>query len=328
MITCPNCKEPMDDNLQFCTKCGAKLYSEKRFCPSCGAENNAQACFCQNCGLPFSARIAQGEAYAINNQSNNISNYDNALFKLENEYAVVLNNLAGEHTITGLQDCIERLTNLGNYKDAQTILESCKIELSEKVSAIPDYLSNQSKQSKSSQKKNSAKKTVLAILIVCLVGLNGYQFYLYNDLSNDYVEIKETAENQKETNSTQKSKITSLTNENKKLKTKAEYFDDICSFSKSDSIGYSSSNFRSSESVIVVDKNTTNRKFTLTANWSGGGTVSATSSDYSVASVDFDSNNWSTSTKMTIHPYKEGVAKITFSSNVNSKTFCVIIIVV
>ena len=32
-------------------------------------------------------------------------------------------------------------------------------------------------------------------------------------------------------------------------------------------IGYAASNFRSSDSIIVVGKDETNKKFTLTANW-------------------------------------------------------------
>ena len=76
----------------------------------------------------------------------------------------------------------------------------------------------------------------------------------------------------------------------------------------------------------MVDKSETNRKFTLTANWTNGGTVSV---DYSGLSafVSFDNDSWTTSTKMTIEPWREGVTAVTFSNNVDSKTFKVIIIV-
>ena len=126
--------------------------------------------------------------------------------------------------------------------------------------------------------------------------------------------------------STQKSTISSQKTKIASLEKKGDYFDTLCKELSTGNIGYAASNFKSSESVIIVDKNETNRKFTLTANWTNGGTVSV---DYSgsAAWVDFDSNSWTTSTKMTIEPWKEGVTAVTFSNDVDSRTFKVIIIV-
>lgn len=76
----------------------------------------------------------------------------------------------------------------------------------------------------------------------------------------------------------------------------------------------------------MVNINERNRKFTLTANWSTGGTVSVGYSG-KAAAVFFDNDSWTTSTEMTIFPLQEGVTAVTFINDVDSKTFKVLIIV-
>ena len=85
-------------------------------------------------------------------------------------------------------------------------------------------------------------------------------------------------------------------------------------------------NFKSDESVIVVRKNEKDRKFTLTANWPSYGYVDVSYSSYA-ATVSFDKDSWSTSTKMTVNPHSVGATVVTFSNTVNSDTFKILIIV-
>lgn len=141
-----------------------------------------------------------------------------------------------------------------------------------------------------------------------------------NELEKNINSLNTTVSTQKEQINSQKNTITSL-------KVKEQYFDQICYELSSGNIGYASNNFKSNESIIVVGLNETNRKFTLTANWSNGGNVST---DYSgrAASVSFDNSSWYTSTKMTITPNYTGVTAVTFRNDVNSDTFKVLIIVV
>ena len=110
------------------------------------------------------------------------------------------------------------------------------------------------------------------------------------------------------------------------LKKKGNYFDEIVNEMRYGNAGYAAYNFFASDSVIVVSKNDTNRKFTLTANWPNGGTVEV---DYSssAAWVSFDNNEWYTSTKMTVHPESKGVTVVTFSNTVDSNVFKVLIVV-
>ena len=85
---------------------------------------------------------------------------------------------------------------------------------------------------------------------------------------------------------------------------------------------------KSTESVIVVDKNQKGRKFTLVANWPNGGSVSALEdSFFGSARVYFDEDHWNTSTTMTVVPRFEGITTVNFSNDVDSDTFKMIIIV-
>ena len=109
---------------------------------------------------------------------------------------------------------------------------------------------------------------------------------------------------QESTISTQKNKISSL-------QTKADSYDSISSALKSGNIGYAASNFNCSQSIILVKKGET-KKITLTANWTNGGTVSLSFSNYA-ASVDFDQNTWSYSTTLSIKGNSPGVSVVAFS---------------
>lgn len=176
----------------------------------------------------------------------------------------------------------------------------------------------------------NAKKTVpitlLSVLLVASIGLNVMQYFQGKEAVETVATQTTKIEKLEKEVSTQKSTISSQKTKIASLEKKGDYFDTLCKELSTGNIGYAASNFKSSESVIIVDKNETNRKFTLTANWTNGGTVSV---DYSgsAAWVDFDTNSWTTSTKMTIEPWQEGVTAVTFSNDVDSRTFKVIIIV-
>lgn len=110
------------------------------------------------------------------------------------------------------------------------------------------------------------------------------------------------------------------------LRDKATSYNIICQELSSGEYGYASSNFHASESVIVVRKNETGSKFTLTANWPSGGSVRYYSSGVS-ADISFDSNSWQTSTTMTVTPLREGITTFTFSNTVDSSEFKLMVIV-
>lgn len=117
--------------------------------------------------------------------------------------------------------------------------------------------------------------------------------------------------------------ITGLNENIKSLEIKAEYYDAICKELSTGNIGYAADNFCTSEGVIVLSKHETGRSFTLTANWSAGGSVETAYSGNS-AKVSFDEDSWYTSTEMTITPVRNGITTVTFSNSVDSKTFKVL----
>lgn len=204
---------------------------------------------------------------------------------------------------------------------------------------------------KKNQKKWKIASIILIVLVVISLAANAAQFFYHNystadiqaqlDAANKTIAEKDasitsyknkissqtTTINQQKTEiSSLKTEISSLKTVISSLKTKSGYFDDIVSGMRYGNAGYAASNFFSNDSVIVVSKSNSSYKFTLTANWSNGGTVEV---DYSssCAYVTFDNNEWYTSTKMTVHPRSKGVTVATFSNSVNSQTFKVLIIV-
>lgn len=107
---------------------------------------------------------------------------------------------------------------------------------------------------------------------------------------------------------------------------KAEYFDLLQDALSSGNLGYASSNFRASKSVFFLSADSDPVSFTLTAHWSGGGTVDM-DQPFESAFVEFDNDSWSTSTSMTITPFESGVDIVTFSNDIDSRTFSIVIVV-
>ena len=236
----------------------------------------------------------------------------------------------------------------GIHLEPQPSLEEAPAALSEDAAILagtaPSAVAiavGQPKRQSNNKKQILIPLALLSVLLVASIGFNVMQYIqgkktietvvsqtekireLERTVSdqNNKISVQENAMlSQRATISEQKATITSL-------ERRAGYFDAICEEFKTGNIGYASNNFKSSESVIVVDKNERNRKFTLTANWTSGGTVSVDYFRSGVATVAFDNDSWTTSTKMTVRPWGSGVTAVTFSNNVNSQTFKVLIIV-
>lgn len=195
---------------------------------------------------------------------------------------------------------------------------------------------------KGRQKKWIATVICLSILFLGMTGLNVYQYAVARDQAAKVVELSATIDNLNSTidklNSMIEQKDTQIKNKNSEITTLKEKvssleddvrnYDAIVDAVKNGGLGYAAYNFQSSESIIVVGQSEKERKFTLTANWSNGGTVSVDYGTYSPAAyVRFDQDTWTTSTTMTIKPNHIGVTIVTFSNDVNTQTFDVIIIV-
>lgn len=207
-----------------------------------------------------------------------------------------------------------------------------------KVVATPAPANIQPKQVQVTPKKRSkAPIIILSVICLLLVAANIAQFFLYKEAVRDTEQQLITANNTitannkkiddlEDTISTQTKTINSQKNTISNLEDDSDHYNEIIRYAKNEDFGYAASNFRASTGVIVVDKDDDDYKFTLTANWTYGGTVEV---DYSssAAWVEFDKDDWSTSTTMTVIPNYEGVCVVTFSNDVDSKTFSVLIIV-
>lgn len=148
-----------------------------------------------------------------------------------------------------------------------------------------------------------------------------------NEKDNKLTKQLEEIENQK----IKISELEELEYEYEYYKGIADDYDRLCqTIVNNENLGYATNNFHSNESVIVIHENEFNRKFSLTANWNSGGNVSV--GYYPIilpsATVSFDNDSWFTSTEMTINPKHTGVTKVTFSNDVDSNTFDIVIIVI
>ena len=212
-----------------------------------------------------------------------------------------------------------------NTKDVHTVLSDAKNDnvISNNSLQHVQRINNETPSAPAVSKNSKWPRAVLIILAIALAGLNAFQFYLHtqslNDIASKDSEIKKNSQT-----------ITSLEKQVSNNELKASYFDFISDAARRGTLGYAASNFYASEDLIVISKSQTNRKFTLTAHWQNGGNVSV---DYDFngmlppALVDFDKNSWSTSVSMSIIPYHEGITRVIFTNDVDSKSFDILIIV-
>lgn len=172
---------------------------------------------------------------------------------------------------------------------------------------------------------------LLAIFFAASVVLNMYQNHLSQEKSTEIDAMRseiDSLNDQLEKIDEMRSEIESLNDQLEKKDVIVKNYNALISALDSGNLGYASENFRSNESVIVVDKNQKGRKFTLVANWPNGGSVSALEdSFFGSARVYFDEDHWNTSTTMTVVPRFEGITTVNFSNDVDSDTFKMIIIV-
>lgn len=109
------------------------------------------------------------------------------------------------------------------------------------------------------------------------------------------------------------------------MRSKTESYDKICSL-KNASIGHISNEFRVTKGTVVLSKHDKGKQITLTTDWLDGATIS-TNLEGTSASLDFDNNTWYEKTTMTIVPHHEGVTIVTFTNDLNSESFKVLLVV-
>ncbi len=171
---------------------------------------------------------------------------------------------------------------------------------------------------------NARRNVPLAAMVVILIASVLLNVYLYGQnlsLSTQTEELEERVASTSSELAEQKDITASV-------QKKAQYYDDILKALRTGSIGRASASFSASDSVILINKGTIGRKFTLNTTWSeGGGTIAVDHSGTS-ASVSFDNTSWYDSTTLTVVPKHEGITAVTFSNDLNPDTFTILIIVV
>lgn len=106
----------------------------------------------------------------------------------------------------------------------------------------------------------------------------------------------------------------------------AYYFDLIHRFLTGSNAGYASAQFYASKSVLILSLTDEAQSFSLITGFSGYVEYSFRTSSNS-ASVSYTENSWHDSTTIRVAPRSTGATFITFSNNLNSQTFRVLVIV-
>ena len=300
------------------------LWGEDMKCQSCGNELPEDSAFCQYCGEKLSSVVIAEKDVLKTGQVKNETNIENIEDKITSKDEAPLDG--GE--------CQKNTPIIAKKPNTENVVSNSDITIhTKKEPPAKDHgkryckycgglIDSGTKKCLSCGRQyfRGSKKTILTLVIIvvimALLGANIYQYVLFKQ---EQAAMSLTIKNQKTVNSDLDIKINDLEN-------KADSYDDICNELSAGKIGYASNNFKSSESVIAVKQSETGRKFTLTANWNSGGVVDVAYSGIS-ARVDFDQDSWQTSTTMSIDPLVAGITVVTFSNNVNSETFKIIVIV-
>ena len=184
----------------------------------------------------------------------------------------------------------------------------------------------------------------VSVLLVCSLVGNLVQ---YGSAAKVQQELEQQLENSNATIAAQESAILELENQLEEtetkyqrseamlLYTKAELkeaqedscnFDLIRSFLKKSDAGYASDQFYASTSVLILSMTGGDQTFSLTTGFSGGTYTYSLSG--SSARVSFTEDSWTgNSTTIRVSPKSSGATYVTFSNNLNSQTFRVLVIV-
>ena len=333
----------------------------KRFCKHCGFELLEGSIFCSKCGISIEEEEASGECPECNQKIPDESEFCQYCGIRLLEEKKIEKPVGQIETVISQTLPDERTSKTIRIKKKQVNTGiSSPSDYGEHGEAILDEVKSHKEVEKQRfQIKKAWPILLLAGIVLILAGTNIAQYIVgRNNASiirgledtvsetledkNDAIKAKnaqlntkdETISNleekvkEKDKQITElKTKISSFSGEQSKYQNEAKRYEELCKALDTTSLGYSSSNFKTSDGVIVVKKSQTNRKFKLTANWSNGGTVNVSYSGDRCAEVSFDNESWITSTTMTVIPKSEGITTVTFSNDVNSLTFKMVIVV-
>ena len=176
--------------------------------------------------------------------------------------------------------------------------------------------------------KKIALIAVIGVLILALIGLNAYQYFVMAPKTAD--ELADAKSDLKKA----EAKYDDLQDEYDDLEDLYDSADsasadlaDICYYARYNNIGYASDAFHADKAVIVLSEDDYDETLTLTLAVDTAVTVSYNLEGDS-ADVSFDEDTWEgDTTTLTVSPLEKGVTLLSFSNDVNSETFSVIIIV-
>lgn len=335
-MKCNKCQHSLPDDSAFCQYCGNPIVAESVPNKENAAVDPAMSAQKVVMAVPVAPveltpkDLSESPAIIYEDQPEESMNIEKAnILNQPNFDGETVSNLVPREPLTALTDftvtdkddiSIRELNPIQNRKfpDAPKIPKTtfCK-----KCGGQVDHVTK--KCTKCETQYFDAKKLPVIITSVFLMVFVILSTFLF---IKNLALIKQTAEMEGTINALN-NEISEKNNKVKSLQTKANYYDDILKALRTGSIGHASASFSTSESIILINKNTVGRKFTLHTTWNAGATIDV---DYfgSSAVVSFDNSSWYDSTTLTVVPKHEGITAVTFSNDLNSDTFTVLIIVV
>lgn len=312
-MICPNCGLELPSDSEFCEYCGMHLEKDtlteenpqnthqknEQTCAQCGKIVPDDSDFCPYCGSEIRHELLHDAGqFGGKNQKSNELNKKQPKEKAQRK--------AKEKRARAKQFC----RKCGGEIDATSKrCSKCGKQYFNGRKALPIFL--------------------ITLLLALLAGALAWQLICNQNISAENEMLSDKNTQLEKTVSNLRGKNTQLEKKVSNFREETDGYRLIISAAKKGNFGYAADNFKSSDDIIFVQKNETDCKITLTANWTYGGNVNYTYSPRTnpSANISFDLDHWNTSTTVTIIPKHTGVTKVTFTNDVDDQSFDIVIIV-
>lgn len=212
--------------------------------------------------------------------------------------------------------------------DDSTFCQFCG-ELIEKAAdqKMVEIASPEAEASPSQKDRKKPVAIILAIALLLSVIANAAQLYYSSMRAEEIDGLNQNIAAKAEEVAELKQEISSKNNKISSLQAEYNNYKTLCNFIKNETPGYGSNLFYVSDGLIVLNQHAS-KEITLTTLYYGYVTISTKASGNS-ATISFNEDSWyGSSTTLTVYGRSKGITTVTFSTNVDTTTFKVMVVVI